>query len=208
MKKKIAITLILVLLPVIPFILPMMQQQQRPGGYSITTKKDPAFDQQVERVFIVASVEEHLGDVFANSFEHSLVSALQENGVEAVYKLANQDKEAEPSAADATMRIDIKPLYRTQEGGYQAIVGTEFEVTVIHTATGKQVWHATGKVDYMKSKYTKRPGFTPGEGILKEFAWHTTAATAWTFISEVNGQKPKPMYTATGGREYHGQRID
>ena len=190
MKKKIAITLILVLLPVIPFILPMMQQQ-RPRGYSITTEKDPAFDQQVERVFIVAAVEEPLVDVFAHSFEHSLVSALQENGVEAVFKFAKHEKEADTSAADATMRIDIKPLYLMQEDGYQAIIGTEFEVTVIHTATGKQVWYATGKVDYLKSKYTKRPGFTAGGGIRKEFAWHTTAAIAWTFISEVNGQEPR-----------------
>ena len=208
MKKKITITLILVLLPVIPFILPMMQQQQRPGGYSITTEKDPAFDQQVERVFIVASVEEQLGDVFANSFEHSLVSALQENGVEAVYKLANQDKDADPSAADAIMRIDIKPLYLEQEEGAQGFIGTEFEVTVIHNATGKQVWHATGKVDYTKSKKPRRSGYAPHRGILKEFAWHTTAAIAWNFISEVNGKEPKPMYTNTGGREYHEQRID
>ena len=208
MKMKIVITLILVLLPVAVFILPMLQQQQRPGGYTITTEKGPAFDQKVERVLIVASVEEQLGDVFAHSFEHSLVSALQENGVEAVYKLANQDKDADPSAADAIMRIDIKPLYLEQEEGAQGFIGTEFEVTVIHNATGKQVWHATGKVDYLKSKRTKRPGDTPGEGIRKEFAWHTTAAISWTFISEVNGRKPKPMYTATGGREYHGQRID
>jgi len=37
---------------------------------------------------------------------------------------------------------------------------------------------------------------------------HISAAITRTFINEVNGQKPKPMYTATGGREYHGQRID
>ncbi len=206
MKKKITITLIIILVPVLLLILPMLQQ--RPEGYSISTEKDPAFDQQVERVFIVADVEEHLIDVFAHSFEHSMVSALQENGVDATFRLADHETEADTSEADATMRIGIKPLYRTQEDGYQVIVGTEFEATVIHTATGKQVWHATGKVDYLKSKRTKRPGDTPGEGVLKEFAWHTTEAIARTFISEVNGRKPKPMYSATGGREYHGQRID
>lgn len=200
MKTKIAITIILVLLPLIPFILPMLQQQQ-PGGYSITTEKDPSFDQQVERVLIVATVEEQLVDVFAHSFEHSLVSALQENGVEAVFKFTG--KENATPAADATMRIDIKPLYRNE-----AFVGTEFEVIVLHTETDKQVWHATGEVDYLKTKRTKEPGYTPGEGVRKEFAWHTTAAIAWNFIGEVNGQKPKPMHTATGGREYHGQRID
>jgi phosphopantetheine adenylyltransferase len=206
MKKKIIITLIIILAPVVFFILPMMMP--KPGGYPITTEKDPAFAQKIERIFIVASVEEHLIDVFAHSFEHSMVSALQENGVEAVFKFADHEQEAEPSSVDATMRIDIKPLYLAQEDGYQAIVGTEYEVTVIHTATGKQVWHATGKVDYLRSKYTKKPGYSPGGGIRKEFAWHATAAIAWTFISEVNGQKPTSMYTATGGREYHGQRID
>ena len=206
MKKKITITLILVLVPALLVILPMMQP--RPEGYSISTEKDPAFDQQIERVFIVANVEEQLIDVFAHSFEHSMVSALQENGVDAAFRVADHATEADTSEGDATMRIGIKPLYRTQEDGYQVIVGTEFEVTVIHTATGKQVWHATGKVDYLKSKRTKRPGDTPGEGIRKEFAWHTTEAIARTFISEVNGRKPKPMYSATGGREYHGQRID
>ena len=207
MKKKITITIILILAPMLPFILPMLQQQE-PGGYSISTEKDPSFEQQVERVVIIATVEEQLIDVFAHSFGHSMVSALQENGVDATFRFADHETEADTSEADATMRIAIKPLYRTQEDGYQVIVGTEFEATVIHTATGKQVWHATGKVDYLKSKRTKRPGDTPGEGIRKEFAWHTTAAISWTFISEVNGRKPKPMYTATGGREYHGQRID
>jgi hypothetical protein len=206
MKKKIIITLVIVLAPALFFTLPMMMQ--RSEGYSITTEKDPAFDQKIERVFIVASVEEHLIDVFAHSFEHSMVSALQENGVEVLFKFADDKKEAAAFSPDATMRIDIKPLYLAQEDGYQAIVGTEYEVTLIDTATGKQVWHATGKVDYLQSKYTKRPVYTPGGGIRKEFAWHTTAAIAWTFISEVNGQKPSPMYTATGGREYHGQRID
>lgn len=200
MKKKITITLILVLVPALLVILPMMQP--RPEGYSISTEKDPAFDQQVERVFIVANVEEQLIDVFAHSFEHSMVSALQENGVDAVFKLADHETEAE-----ATMRIDIKPLYLVQEGGHQAIVGTEFEVDLVHAATGKSVWHATGKVDYLKSKRTRRSG-APVGGILKEFSWHTTKAIARTFITEVNNQEPKPMYTATGGREYHGQRID
>jgi hypothetical protein len=213
MKKKIIITLIIILAPVLLFILPLML---RPEGYSISTEKDPSFDQQVERVFIIATVEEPLIDVFAHSFEHSIASALQDNGVDAVVVLAASEtdtladykKETEAFAPDATMRIDIKPLYLAQEDGYQVIVGTEFEATVIHTATGKQVWRATGNVDYLKSKKTVRSGHAPHGGILREFAWHTTAAIAWTFISEVNGQKPKPMYTATGGREYHGQRID
>ena len=93
MKKKIPITIILVL-PVALFIL-SMRMPKRPRGYSITTEKDPAFDQKIERVFIVSSVEEPLVDIFANSFEHSLVSALQENGVDATYKLVAQAKDAD-----------------------------------------------------------------------------------------------------------------
>jgi hypothetical protein len=205
MKKKIIITLILILVPALLVILPMMQP--RPEGYSISTEKDPAFDQQIERVFIVANVEEQLIDVFAHSFEHSMVSAFQENGVDATFRLADHGTETDTSGADTTMRIDIKPLYLVQEGGHQAIVGTEFEVDLVHAATGKSVWHATGKVDYLKSKRTRRSG-APVGGILKEFAWHTTKAIAWTFITEVNSQEPKPMYTNTGGREYHEQRID
>ncbi len=202
MKTKIAITLFLVLLPLVSFIPPLLQGQ-RPGGYSITTEKDPAFGQRVQNVSIIATVDRQLADVFANSFEHSLVSALRENGVEAAFRFADQGKQNGTPAADATMQIGIKPLYRNQ-----SFVGTEFEATLIHTESGKQVWHAAGKVDYLKTKRTKEPGYVPGGGVRQEFAWHTTAAIAGNFISEVNGQEPKPMYTNTGSREYHGQRID
>ncbi|RKZ58142.1 MAG: hypothetical protein DRQ44_15015 [Gammaproteobacteria bacterium] len=213
MKKKIAITLILLLLPVAFFIQITIVPRQltimpRPKGYSITTEKDPTFDQKIERILITASVEEQLESCFASPFEQSLVSALQENGVEAVYKRAGQEQEADASSFDATMRIDLEPLYRAQKEGCRAFIGTEFEATAIHTETGKQIWHATGKVDYLKSKYTKKLGYTPGGGRRNEFAWHTTAAIAQTFISEVNGQEPKPVYTTDDGREYHGQRID
>jgi hypothetical protein len=214
MKKKIIITLIIILAPVLLFIIPMMQQ--RPEGYSITTEKDPAFGQKVERVFVIATVDKRLKKVFVHSFEHSMASALQDNGVDTVVMLAAPEtdaladykKEAEAFAPDATMRINIKPLYRARADGYQVIVGTEFEATVIHTATEKQVWYATGKVDYLKPKYLEKPGYTAGGGIRKELAWHTTAAIARTFTTEVNGQKPKSIYTNTGSKEYHGQRID
>ncbi|MHC4537086.1 MAG: hypothetical protein ACYS6K_24315 [Planctomycetota bacterium] len=35
------------------------------------------------------------------------------------------------------MRINIKPIHRTRADGYQAIVGTDFDVSLINTATEK-----------------------------------------------------------------------
>ena len=210
MKKKIIITLIIILVPVAIITLVMLL---RPEGYSITTEKDSSFDKKVERIFVIAKVEERLKPVFAHSFEHSMISAFQSNGVDAIFTLASPEsdslkdygKEAETFAPDATMRININPLYRTRDDGYQAIVGTDFEVSLIDTATEKRVWHATGKVDYIRMF---GPHYRAHEGIRKEFAWHTTAAIVRVFIAEVNGQKPAPIYTVTEARQRHGQRVD
>ena len=210
MKKKIIITLIIILVPVAIFTLLMLQREE---GYSITTEKDSSFDKKVERIFVIAKVEERLKPVFAHSFEHSMISAFQSNGVDAIVTVTSPEsdslkdygKEAETFAPDATMRININPLYRTRDDGYQAIVGTDFEASLIDTATEKRVWHATGKVDYIKMF---RPHYRASEGIRKEFAWHTTAAIVRAFIAEVNGQKPTPIYTVTEDRQRHGQRVD
>lgn len=210
MKKKIIITLIIILVPVAIFTLLMLQ---RPEGYSITTEKDSSFDKKVERIFVIVEVEERLKPVFAHSFEHSMISAFQSNGVDAIVTVTSPEsdslkdygKEAETFAPDATMRININPLYRTRDDGYQAIVGTDFEVSLIDTATEKRVWHTTGKVDYIKMF---RPHYRAHEGIRKEFAWNTTAAIVRAFIAEVNGQKPMPIYTVTEDRQRHGQRVD
>lgn len=210
MKKKIIITLIIILVPVAIFTLLMLQREE---GYSITTEKDSSFDKKVERIFVIAEVEERLKPVFAHSFEHSMISAFQSNGVDAIVTVTSPEsdslkdygKEAETFAPDATMRININPLYRTRDDGYQAIVGTDFEASLIDTATEKRVWHATGKVDYIKMF---RPHYRASEGIRKEFAWHTTAAIVRAFLAEVNGQKPTPIYTVTEDRQRHGQRVD
>ncbi len=210
MKKKIIITLLIILVPVAIITLVTLL---KPEGYSITTEKDSSFDKKVERIFVIAKVEERLKPVFAHSFEHSMISALQSNGVDAIVtvtspesdSLTDYGKEAETFAPDATMRININPLYRTHDDGYQAIVGTDFEASLIDMATEKRVWHATGKVDYM---IMVRRNYRAGEGIRKEFAWYTTAAIVRAFIAEVNGQKPAPIYTNTRERQRHGQRVD
>jgi len=210
MKERIIITLLIILVPVAIFTLVMLL---RPEGYSITTEKDSSFDKKVERIFVIAKVEERLKPVFAHSFEHSMISAFQSNGVDAIVtvtspesdSLTDYGKEAETFAPDATMRININPIYRTRDDGYQAIVGTDFEASLIDMATEKRVWHATGKVDYIRMF---GPDYTAHEGIRKEFAWHTTAAIVRAFIAEVNGQKPAPIYTVTEDRQRHGQRVD
>jgi hypothetical protein len=211
MKKKIIITLIIIFVPVAIFALLMLL---RPEGYSIISKKESSFDKKVKRIFVIAKVEERLKPVFAHSFEHSLISAFQSNDVDAsvvMVKSPESDsatdysKEAETFAPDGTMRISIKPIYRTRDDGYQAIIGTDFDVSLIDTATEKSVWHATGKVDYIRSF---GPRYSAHEGIRKEFAWNTTAAIVRAFITEVNGQKPMPIYTVTEARQSHGQRVD
>ena len=195
MKKKIIITLLIILVPVAIITLVTLT---RPEGYSITTEKDSSFDKKVERIFVIAKVEERLKPVFAHSFEHSMISAFQSNGVDAIVtvtspesdSLTDYGKEAETFAPDATMRININPIYRTRDDGYQAIVGTDFEASLIDMATEKRVWHATGKVDYIEMFV---PHYRAIEGIRKEFAWHTTAAIVNAFVAEVNGQEPEAI---------------
>ena len=111
----------------------------------------------------------------------------------------------EKFAPDATMRIAVKPLHRTRVDGYPAIVGTDFEASLFDPTSEKRTWHTTGKVDYI---ITFRPGFIAGDGIRKEFAWHTTAAIVRKFVMEVNGQKLAPIYTFIEAKQRHGQRVD
>jgi len=172
--------------------------------YSIRTSKDRSFNKKAERILVTYDVHERLIDVFAHSFEHSLLSTFKSNGTEAVI-VTNESPKAEGFEADAAMHIDIQPLYRERKDGYQAIVGTNFEVSLIETATGKELWRETGKVDYIRMF---RERYTAHEGIRKEFAWHTTEAVACAFEAEVNGHQPASVYTVTEDRQEHGQRVD
>jgi len=208
MIKKIIITLIIILVPVAFFML-----QQGNEGYSITTKKDSLFNKKIERIIVIAQVEECLNPAFTHSFEYSMISAFQSNGVEAVFKVTSPEsdslmdyvKEAGIFAPDATMRINVKPLYYARDDGYQSIVGTDFEVSLIDMASEKRVWHAIGKVDYID---TSNPNYRANEDFLKTFAWHNTAAIVRTFIAEINNQKPAPFYTNSQERQRYGQRVD
>lgn len=223
MLKKIIITLLLIS-PIVIFGFEVFYPKSKKISkrelkqiykkYSITSKKDSSFNKKVGRFFVISKVEAPLIPVFAHSLEHSLISAFQLNGVDASVvmvkspesdSVTDYSKEAETFAPDATMRINIKPIYRTRADGYQAIVGTDFDVSLIDTATEKRVWHATGKVDYIRMF---GPHYRAGEGNRKEFAFSTTEAIVSVFAAEVNGQEPARIFTGTEEREKHGQRID
>ena len=170
-------------------------------------------DDGVERVFVVAKLHEGLVHVFMHSFKHSLTSAFQSNDVDVTVMVA--PKETDPLAAfgdqidayapDAIMLIDIDPLYRKRRDGYQAIVGTEFEVTLIDKDADQTTWHSSGKVDYIKMFGSR---YIAHDGIRKEFAWSTTAAIVGTYMTAVHGRESAPIYTVTEERERHGQRTD
>lgn len=119
--------------------------------------------------------------------------------------VTDYSKEAEAFAPDATMRINIKPIYRTRADGYQAIVGTDFDVSLTDTATEKRVWNATGKVDYIRMF---GPPYRAIEGIRKEFAFSTTEAIVSVFAAEVNNQEPARIFTVIEDRQRLGQRVD
>ena len=106
------------------------------------------------------------------------------------------------------MHISVGPLYRMHREGYQALVGTVFEATLVDAATGEDGWRLSGKVDYIADQFFERPGFRAHEGIRKEFAWHTTAAIVRTFMVDVAGRESAPIYTVTEDRQRHGQRTD
>ncbi len=199
----------------------LIQQIKQPGqgssdehkGYSITTQDVGALDKKVERLFIITKLHERLIPVFMHSLHHSLVSAFEANGVDAIVKFTSKESDAAAEfasdigsfAPDVIMQIELDPLYRTRKDGYQAIVGTVFEVNLTDVAGGEPVWRADGKVDYIRMFGS---GYTAHEGIRKEFAWHTTAAIVTAFMADVIGQPSLPIYTVTEDRQLYGQRTD
>ena len=106
------------------------------------------------------------------------------------------------------LSISVQPLYRTHRDGYEALVGTVFEATLADLASGEEAWRLSGTVDYIADQFFERHGFRAHEGIIKEFAWHTTAAIVRTFMVDVAGQESVPIYTDTEARQRHGQRVD
>ena len=92
MLKKIIITLLLIS-PIVIFAFEVFypkpkkiskrELKQIYKKYSITPKKDSSFNKKVGRIFVISKVEAPLRPIFAHSFEHSLISAFQSNGVDA-----------------------------------------------------------------------------------------------------------------------------
>jgi hypothetical protein len=209
-RNNIVIALIIGFAPVIVF---MWSMGQSGDNSYVTTEKDSSYNKKVEQLEVIATVEKPLIRVFAHSFEHSLASAFELNGIEAIVSvnssepdsLSDNGKEAEAFMPLATLRINIKPLYRTRDDGHEAIVGTDYEASLIDMATEKRVWHATGKVDYIAMFSSN---YKASKGIRKEFAWNTTASIVNAFVAEVNDQEPTRIYTDTNSRQSHGQRVD
>ena len=192
---------------------PLSRQTEAQKSYSVPAETLTNPDHEVERIFVVAKLHERLVHIFMHSFKHSLVSAFQENDLGVTVMVA--PKESEPLlefedqineyAPDAIMLINIDPLYRTRKDGYQAIVGTEFEVTLIDKGTDQRTWHSSGKVDYIRMF---GPKYIAHDGIRKEFAWSTTAAIVQAYMADLHGKDSAPIYTVTEDRERHGQRTD
>ena len=192
---------------------PLVQNVQEQDGYTITTRKISAFDGDIKKLFVVTQFHERMVSIFMHSLKHSLKSAFESNGINAIVKVSPKksdafvefSKELEAFSPDATLLIIIDPLYRKRADGHQAVVGTVFEASLQNSASGKEAWHANGKVDYIKMFGRD---YTAHEGIRKEFAWHTTAAIVRAFMLDVNTRKSAPIYTVTEDRQFHGQRTD
>lgn len=185
-------------------------------GYSVTSELVKAPGEEIERVFVAPEVDEALGDVVYHSFEHSLISALESNGIAATVDLLPDAPERTPElqeaidsfSPDATMHIRIEPLYRTHRKGFEAIVGTVFQASLKDGDSGQELWQVSGKVDYVVDRAFANPNYTVSHGMKKEFAFMTTAAIVRTFMDDVVGRESAPIYTDIGNRERHGQRSD
>ena len=197
-------------------IVPVIAAPDGGKGYEVRSEAMGSLPDGLDRLFVTAQVDDALTDVVYHSFEHSLISALESNGITATIRLLPEnpeeaealDIERKSFAPDATMRIRLVPLYRTHRRGFEAIVGTVFEASLEGADSGQELWRLTGKVDYVANRFFNRPGFTTGHGMKKEFAWHTTAAIVRSFMVDVLGRESKPIYTVTEERERRGQRTD
>ena len=186
------------------------------SGYDVTSELVGAPPEELNRVFVITEVDEALMHVVYHSFEHSLVSALESNGISAAVVRGFVDPEntyaneteRQTFAPVAMMHIRLDPLYRTHREGSEVIVGTVFEVGLSHADSGQELWRLSGKVDYVADRFFDRPGFETSHGMKKEFAWHTTAAIGRTFMNDVLDRESEPVYTVTERRERKGQRTD
>lgn len=187
--------------------------QQHEQGYTISSQKIATPGKKIDKVFIFARIHERLVQAVMHSLKHSLESGFESNDVENMVRVMPRDsnnyasfnRDVEDLSPDVMMYVDLDPLLRTRSDGYEAIVGTVFDVRVFNHASEDLIWQANGKVDYIR---IFGAGYTAHEGIRKELAWHTTAAIVRTFILDFNGHNSAPIYTVTEDRQAHGQRID
>lgn len=172
-----------------------------------------AADTAEMRIVIITRLHQRLMHVFMHSFKHSIISGFESNGVNAQLQYTTRDSNdlsqfeqaIDDFAADAIVQIDIDPLFRRRKDGYEAIVGTEFKVTMMDRTSGDVIWKMADSVDYIRMF---GPRYVAHVGILKEFAWHTTAAIVSRFMQDVYGTESARVYTVTEDRERHGQRTD
>lgn len=201
---------------VLAAILPVALTMHGAEGYEVTSQVIDTPPEGPDRVFVIAEVDEALMHVVYHSFEHSLVSALESNGIAAKVALISEESDEAAALAaerqsfspDATMHIRMEPLYRTHRDGFEAIVGTVFSASLKHAESGQEWWQLSGKVDYVTARFFDSPGYATSYGMKQEFAWHTTAAIVRTFMVDVMGRESEPIYTVTEERQQKGQRAD
>ena len=172
-------------------------------------------DRQIQRILVTIEMDPALVPVFQHSFQHSLASAFSSNGIKAT-PAALPAAGATPGGdlTDATaadgdrMHISVEPLYRNHRDGYEVIVGTLFDATLLDAATGEDAWRLSGTVDYVPEQFFRQHGFRAHDRMKQEFAWHTSAAIVRTFMVDVGERESVPIYTNTEERRIHGQGID
>ena len=165
------------------------------------------------RVAIIIRLHERLKDVFMHSFKHSLVSGFASNGIEStVFLTARDDGGEKPSdktidgfAPSSIMIVELDPLLRIRNDGYEAIVGTVFSATMTDRVTSDVQWQISDKVDYVRMF---GPRYRAHAGMRREFAWHTTESIVSQFMNGLYGVDSARIYTVTEDRKRHGQRID
>ena len=125
-------------------------------GYEVTSQLVGSAPDELERIFITVQVDRALMDTVCHSFEHSLISAFEANGI--ITKLSVMPDDGEPVA--------------------------------------------------VADRFFDNREFTTGQGMKKEFAWHTTAAIVQTFVVDVIGRESEAIHTVTEERERQGHRVD
>ena len=197
-------------------IVPVLLLFSESEGYEVTSQVLASPQEEVRRVFVTAEVDGPLMDVVYHSFEHSLVSAFESNGIAATVHLTRGESEANSTlreavdsfAPDAILNLSIKPLFRIHREGYEVVVGTIFVASLNEARSGEPVWQISGKVDYVTDRFFDSPGYRTSYGMKQEFAWSTTAAIVRTFMLDLYDRESEPIYTVTEQRKRKGQRTD